>query len=132
MKIVGRSSYGSRAPFRRAYERSIMKIVILYMAKVLGFFALSRWLTRRGLRILCYHGVWLGRDHYGNFLFMSPQKFAARMEFLARADYPMTKSLSGGFYTLCRQRKFGMLPHGDTISNCTRTAIVFRSGIAMP
>ena len=66
-----------------------MKIVILYLAKALGFFALSRWLTRRGLRILCYHGIWMGQDHYGNFLFMSPQKFAARMEFLARADYPV-------------------------------------------
>ncbi len=61
-----------------------MKIVILHLAKALGFFALSRWLTRRGLRILCYHGIWIGRGHYGNFLYMSPQKFAAR---IARSDY---------------------------------------------
>jgi peptidoglycan/xylan/chitin deacetylase (PgdA/CDA1 family) len=66
-----------------------MKILILRTAKAFGLFALSRWLTRRGLRILCYHGIWLGEGHYGNFLFMSPQKFADRMAFLAAAGYPL-------------------------------------------
>lgn len=66
-----------------------MKIVLFHLAKALGLFALSRWLTRRGLRILCYHGIWLGDGHFGNFLFMSPDKFAARMAFLAGAGYPM-------------------------------------------
>jgi peptidoglycan/xylan/chitin deacetylase (PgdA/CDA1 family) len=66
-----------------------MKILILRIAKALGLFALSRRLTRGGLRILCYHGIWLGEGHYGNFLFMSPEKFAARMAFLADAGYPV-------------------------------------------
>ena len=62
-----------------------MKIVVFRLAKALGLFALSRWLTRRGLRILCYHGIWLGEGHYGNFLFMSPEVFAGRMAFLTPA-----------------------------------------------
>ena len=66
-----------------------MKIVVFRLAKALGLFALSRWLTRRGLRILCYHGIWLGEGHYGNFLFMSPEVFAGRMAFLTRAGYPV-------------------------------------------
>ncbi len=66
-----------------------MKIVLFHLAKALGLFALSRWLTRRGLRILCYHGIWLGEGHYGNFLFMSPEVFAGRMAFLTRAGYPV-------------------------------------------
>ena len=66
-----------------------MKIQLFRIAKAVGLFALSRWLTRGGLRILCYHGIWLGEGHYGNFLFMSPEKFAARMAFLAGAGYPV-------------------------------------------
>ena len=66
-----------------------MKIVLFRLSKALGLFALSRWLTRRGLRILCYHGIWLGEGHYGNFLFMSPEVFAGRMAFLTRAGYPV-------------------------------------------
>ncbi|MGF1630373.1 MAG: polysaccharide deacetylase family protein [Kiloniellaceae bacterium] len=66
-----------------------MKILLFQIAKATGLFALSRWLTRGGLRILCYHGIWLGEGHYGNFLFMSPEKFAARMAFLAGAGYPV-------------------------------------------
>ncbi len=66
-----------------------MKILVFRLAKSLGLFSLSRWLTRGGLRILCYHGIWLGEGHYGNFLFMSPEKFAERMAYLAKAGYPM-------------------------------------------
>jgi peptidoglycan/xylan/chitin deacetylase (PgdA/CDA1 family) len=66
-----------------------MKILLFRLAKAVGLFALSRWVTRDGLRILCYHGIWLGEGHYGNFLFMSPEKFAARMAFLADAGYPV-------------------------------------------
>ena len=66
-----------------------MKIVVFRLAKAFGLFALSRWLTRRGLRILCYHGIWLGEGHYGNFLFMSPEVFAGRMAFLSHAGHPV-------------------------------------------
>jgi peptidoglycan/xylan/chitin deacetylase (PgdA/CDA1 family) len=66
-----------------------MKRLIFRIARATGLFALSRRLTRGGLRILCYHGIWLGEGHYGNFLFMSPEKFAARMAFLAHAGHPV-------------------------------------------
>lgn len=86
-----------------------MKILFFRLAKALGLFALSRRLTRRGLRILCYHGIWLGEGHYGNFLFMSPEKFAARMAFLASAGYPIV-TLEQAVQGLRRQD----LPDGAT------------------
>jgi peptidoglycan/xylan/chitin deacetylase (PgdA/CDA1 family) len=65
-----------------------MRTLILRLAKATGLFALSRWLTRGQLRILCYHGIWLGPPpHYGDRLFMSPQTFARRMQMLARNGY---------------------------------------------
>lgn len=67
-----------------------MKLTILKLARLCGLFALSRRLTRKQLRILCYHGIWIGdAPHYGDCLFMRPATFAARMQFLARADYPV-------------------------------------------
>lgn len=87
-----------------------MKIVFFRFAKAMGLFALSRWLTRRGLRILCYHGIWLGEGHYGNFLFMSPDKFAARMAYLAGAGYPVL-TLEEALQGLQRQD----LPPGATV-----------------
>lgn len=86
-----------------------MKLFVFRFAKACGLFALSRWLTRRGLRILCYHGIWLGEGHYGNFLFMSAEKFAARMAFLAHAGYPVL-SLEDAVAGL----KAGTLPPGAT------------------
>lgn len=64
-----------------------IKLIVYRLAKCLGLFAVSRHLTRRGLRILCYHGIWLGEGHYGNFLFMSKSKFDRRMELLAAGPY---------------------------------------------
>ena len=87
-----------------------MKLVILRLAKSFGLFRFSRWLTRGGLRILCYHGIWLGQGHYGNFLFMTPDKFAARMAFLARSAYPVL-SLDEAVARL----KAGNLPPSATV-----------------
>jgi peptidoglycan/xylan/chitin deacetylase (PgdA/CDA1 family) len=65
-----------------------MRTLILRLAQACGFFALCRWLTRGQLRILCYHGIWLGPPpHYGDRLFMSPKTFAQRMQRLARNGY---------------------------------------------
>jgi peptidoglycan/xylan/chitin deacetylase (PgdA/CDA1 family) len=55
--------------------------------KVLGFFTVSRWITRNRLRILGYHGIWFTGDHFGNHLFMSPEKFKSRMEWLKASKY---------------------------------------------
>ena len=61
--------------------------IILRLAKILGLFALARWLTRNRLRILGYHGIWFSNDHYGNYLFMSPNKFQSRMAWLKNSKY---------------------------------------------
>jgi len=55
-----------------------------------GAFSLSRRLTRKKLRVLCYHGLWLGgAPHYGDCLYMDPRTFEARMEWLAESGYPV-------------------------------------------
>ncbi|MBM3585043.1 MAG: hypothetical protein FJX36_11660 [Alphaproteobacteria bacterium] len=66
-----------------------MKLALLRAAKAVGLFGLSRLLTRRSLRILCYHGVWLGEGTFGNYLFMRPETFRARMRLLASLGYPV-------------------------------------------
>jgi len=66
-----------------------MKRALLRLAKACGLFALSRWLTRRDLRILCYHGIWLGPGQFGDFLYMSADKFRERVRFLEQAPYPV-------------------------------------------
>lgn len=60
----------------------------LRWARRLGLFALARWLTRGRLRILCYHGIWIGPSpHYGDRLFMSAAKFERRMARLVADGY---------------------------------------------
>lgn len=66
-----------------------MKTIIFCIAKYTGVFALCRWLTRKQIRILAYHGVWLGDDHYGNFLYISPKKFAERMQKIKKMGLPV-------------------------------------------
>ena len=61
--------------------------IYLRLAQVLGLFALARWLTRNRLRILGYHVIWFSRGHYGNYLFMSPNKFQSRMAWLNNSKY---------------------------------------------
>lgn len=66
------------------------KQLILRAAKLAGLFALSRRLTRDHLRILCYHGIWLGgAPHFGDCLFMDEKTFAARLDMIERLGYPV-------------------------------------------
>lgn len=80
---------------------------LLRAAKCLGLFRLSRRLTRRSLRILCYHGVWLDetRPNPFNFLYMRPQRFARRMQLLARSGHPVL-----GLDEALRRMRDGTLP----------------------
>jgi len=71
-------------------ERTSARDAVLQMAKSSGLFAASRQVTRRQLRILCYHGVWLGgAPHYGDCLFMSAERFARRIALISRLGYPI-------------------------------------------
>ncbi len=75
-----------------------MKNLILVLAKYSGLFWLSGLLTRNELRILAYHGTWFLDGHYGNHLFMSPEKFGARMAWLAGSKYrviPLEEGVEG-------------------------------------
>jgi len=65
-----------------------MKTTVLKLARAFGLFAVSRWLTRDQLRILCYHGIWIGpQPHYGDCLFMDAETFAARMQHIKALGY---------------------------------------------
>ncbi|KON82472.2 polysaccharide deacetylase family protein [Azoarcus sp. PA01] len=73
-----------------AAERVSPRASVLQLAKAAGLFRVARHLTRKQLRILCYHGVWLGGPpHYGDCLFMSAAQFASRIELLRRLGYPV-------------------------------------------
>lgn len=65
-----------------------MKTLALQLARLCGLFALSRLLTRKHLRILCYHGIWIGPPpHYGDCLFMDADTFAERMQLIRQLGY---------------------------------------------
>lgn len=74
-------------------DRSVKKatrIFVLSMARLCGAFSLARWLTRRDLRILCYHGAALSDEHqFRGGLFMAQETFARRMQFLRANAYPV-------------------------------------------
>lgn len=66
------------------------KTALLNAAKLTGLSALARLATASQLRILCYHGLWLGAGKpYGNCLFMTPAMFEARMRRLRRSGRPV-------------------------------------------
>lgn len=66
-----------------------MKVAIYTILKYAGIFSLCRRLTRKKLRILGYHGIWFSEGHFGNRLFMAPDTFEQRMEWLAASGYPV-------------------------------------------
>lgn len=59
------------------------KIIILFFARLLGFFKISAYLTRSRLRILCYHGGLIGdEDGFNPKLFCSAKTLSARMKWM--------------------------------------------------
>lgn len=88
-----------------------VKTLVLRAARTGGLFALSRFLTRRHLRILCYHGIWLGPEpHYGDCLFMSAARFRQRMQRLEQWGFKVI-SLDEG----CRRWRDGTLGARDVV-----------------
>lgn len=83
-----------------------MKLVVLQIAKRLGLFYLTRWLTASGLRVLCYHGFELSDEAaFRPKLFMKPQTFQRRMAALAKGRFQVL-SLSDALHRL----RSGTLP----------------------
>jgi len=69
-----------------------IKTLIFHLAKLMGLFALARRITRRGLRILCYHSFSTDSDAAHRFrpgTFMRPQTFRRRIDVLARMKLPV-------------------------------------------
>jgi peptidoglycan/xylan/chitin deacetylase (PgdA/CDA1 family) len=65
-----------------------MKAFLLRLARISGCFALTRILNRGCLKILCYHGIWIGpAPHYGDCLYMAAPTFAERMAWLQKKSY---------------------------------------------
>jgi peptidoglycan/xylan/chitin deacetylase (PgdA/CDA1 family) len=53
-------------------------------------FRLALFLTRRRLRILCYHGFSVGAEHlFSPFMFMRPERFESRLKLLASRGIPV-------------------------------------------
>lgn len=68
----------------------VFKLIVLYVGKWLGLFYVSRRITRKGLRILCYHGIEMeDESRFRSSLFMSEQKFCKRVDYLSRKKYPI-------------------------------------------
>ena len=69
---------------------SALKRKILIAAKAAGLFALARRRSAPAVRILCYHGIWLGDPIFpGDSMFMLSTTFRRRLQFLRRAGYPV-------------------------------------------
>jgi peptidoglycan/xylan/chitin deacetylase (PgdA/CDA1 family) len=59
------------------------KIVVLFLARLFGLFAVARLLTRSHVRILCYHAGSVGDESSFNpKLFVTPHTFRTRMRWL--------------------------------------------------
>lgn len=64
------------------------KIAVLLGARTLGLFAVSRYVTRSNLRILCYHGGAIGdEDQYNPKLFCSAETLRQRMNWMKRRGF---------------------------------------------
>ena len=67
-----------------------MQSFVLYIARMLGVFALAQYLTRNRLRVLCYHGFSLGDEHeVAPHVFMQRQTFERRLRILKKRGLPV-------------------------------------------
>lgn len=70
--------------------KKAIKSQFLHAARGAGLFKRARQSTSKAVRVLCYHGIWLGRRGFGgDTLFMRAETFAARMDLLKKLDYPI-------------------------------------------
>jgi peptidoglycan/xylan/chitin deacetylase (PgdA/CDA1 family) len=65
-----------------------LKLAAYRLMRALGVFAVARVVTRRRLRILCYHGTWRGDPAFGgDSLFIRAETFGRRLDLLQRRGY---------------------------------------------
>lgn len=69
--------------------RSVIRIALHFM-QFFGLFRLARYLTRHGLRIICYHGFAVADEYkYRSTLFIRDELFRRRIDYLKRNGYPI-------------------------------------------
>jgi peptidoglycan/xylan/chitin deacetylase (PgdA/CDA1 family) len=62
----------------------------LHILNILGVFKVARYLTRSGLRIICYHGFAIAEEYkYRGTLFIRDELFRRRMKYLQRKGFPI-------------------------------------------
>jgi peptidoglycan/xylan/chitin deacetylase (PgdA/CDA1 family) len=80
-------------------------------ARSLGLFAAARFLTRKKLRILCYHGFELDDEtHFRPALFVKPETFRERVEYLRRKNYEVLSLQSA-----CKFLERDQLPNSPVV-----------------
>jgi peptidoglycan/xylan/chitin deacetylase (PgdA/CDA1 family) len=83
----------------------------LYIARFLGLFALAQHLTRRRLRILCYHGFSIGDEYQvAPNMFMRRQTFERRMRILKKRRIPVLP-----LDEAVERLKAGEISHAETV-----------------
>lgn len=82
-----------------------IKLLSLWLARTLGVFAACHYLYRYHVRVLCYHGfAYLDEHQFRPKLFMRPETFAARLDYLARSNYQIV-SLTDALANPTRQHQ---------------------------
>lgn len=67
-----------------------LRTYALYCLRALGVFGLAKYLTRKQLRILCYHGFSIGDEHeIAPGMFMRAETFEQRMRILRKRRIPV-------------------------------------------
>ncbi|MBZ6378224.1 hypothetical protein B5C34_00925 [Pacificimonas flava] len=67
-----------------------MKQLLFNLGRAAGVYALTNRLTRRSLRVLCYHGLWVTPGYeFGDRLFIPPRLFDRRMKRLSASGRPV-------------------------------------------
>jgi peptidoglycan/xylan/chitin deacetylase (PgdA/CDA1 family) len=82
---IKRQRDGAGDRLRRGAKRALYRA-----ARAVGLFRLARRLMRKGLRILCYHGVAMDDEaRFSPHTFITPETLRERLDYLADQKYPV-------------------------------------------
>ncbi len=99
-----------------------IKLLIYFVARAVGLFALCRLFTRSRIRILCYHGACLGDESsYNPLLFMTAETFRRRVDWLQTKGFKVI-SLERAVDALDNTIDAGRLPTVITFDDGWRSA----------
>lgn len=88
-----------------------LRDIALYALRTAGGFRVAQFLTRRRLRILCYHGFSIGDEHEVTpHMFMRAGTFERRMQTLKRRGIPVI-----ALDEAIRRLAAGEIRHGETV-----------------